>query len=146
MGREMEPHILIERSIAKKYRKSLWNPFIAAVRQYELIKEGDKIAVCISGGKDSMLMAKLMQMLQRISDTPFDLVYLVMDPGYNESNRRMIERNAALLHIQTFSLLQTALIKPLAISAQECAEVIFTARQKSYAATKSRLDIISAML
>ncbi len=99
MGREMEPHILIERSIAKKYRKSLWNPFIAAVRQYELIKEGDKIAVCISGGKDSMLMAKLMQMLQRISDTPFDLVYLVMDPGYNESNRRMIERNAALLHI-----------------------------------------------
>ena len=85
MGREMEPHILIERSIAKKYRKSLWNPFIAAVRQYELIKEGDKIAVCISGGKDSMLMAKLMQMLQRISDTPFDLVYLVMDPGYNES-------------------------------------------------------------
>ena len=99
MGREMEPHILIERSIAKKYRKSLWNPFIAAVRQYELIKEGDKIAVCISGGKDSMLMAKLMQMLQRISDTPFDLVYLVMDPGYNESNRKMIERNAALLHI-----------------------------------------------
>ena len=99
MKRELEPYQLIERSINKKYRKSIWNPFIAAVQRYELIHAGDKIAVCISGGKDSMLLAKLMQMLQRISDVPFDLEFLVMDPGYNEANRRMIENNAELLHI-----------------------------------------------
>lgn len=99
MKRELEPYQLIERSINKKYRKSIWNPFIAAIQKYELISEGDKIAVCISGGKDSMLLAKLMQMLQRISEVPFDLEFLVMDPGYNEANRRMIESNAELLHI-----------------------------------------------
>lgn len=99
MKRELAPYQLIERSITKKYRKVLWNPFITAVKEYELINEGDKIAVCISGGKDSMLMAKLMQMLQRISDVQFDLVFLVMDPGYNELNRKKIESNAELLHI-----------------------------------------------
>ena len=99
MREGLEPYQLIERSITKKYRKEIWNPFIAAIRRYELIQSGDKIAVCISGGKDSMLMAKLMQMLQRISDVPFELVYLVMDPGYNEINRQKIENNAALLHI-----------------------------------------------
>ena len=85
MKREMEPCQLIERSIIKKYRKELWTPFIVAVKRYELVQEGDRIAVCISGGKDSMLMAKLMQELQRHSDVPFELVFLVMDPGYNES-------------------------------------------------------------
>ena len=99
MKRELEPYQLIESSINKKYRKSIWNPFIAAIQKYELISEGDKIAVCISGGKDSMLLAKLMQMLQRISEVPFNLEFLVMDPGYNEANRRMIESNAELLHI-----------------------------------------------
>ena len=99
MREGLEAYQLIERSITKKYRKEIWNPFIAAIRRYELIQSGDKIAVCISGGKDSMLMAKLMQMLQRISDVPFELVYLVMDPGYNEINRQKIENNAALLHI-----------------------------------------------
>lgn len=99
MSRELEPYQLIERSIIKKFRKTLWNPFISAVKQYELIRPGDRIAVCISGGKDSMLMAKLLQMLQRFSEVPFSLVYLVMDPGYNELNRRKIESNAALLHI-----------------------------------------------
>lgn len=99
MNREMQPYQLIERSIVKKYRKKLWNPFIGAVKRYELIKPDDKIAVCISGGKDSMLMAKLMQMLQRFSEVPFDLVFLVMDPGYNELNRQKIENNAALLRI-----------------------------------------------
>lgn len=92
MKREMEPYQLIERSIIKKYRKELWTPFIVAVKRYELIKAGDKIAVCISGGKDSMLMAKLMQELQRHSDVPFELVFLVMDPGYNEINRQKIDR------------------------------------------------------
>lgn len=99
MSRELEPYQLIERSIITKYRKALWNPFIAAVKRYELVDAGDKIAVCISGGKDSMLMAKLMQQLQRHSDVPFDLEFLVMDPGYNEINRRKIESNAELLHI-----------------------------------------------
>ena len=99
MERALEPYQLIERSILKKYRKELWKPFIYAVKRYELIRAGDRIAVCISGGKDSMLLAKLMQELNRHSDVPFSLVYLVMDPGYNERNRRKIESNAALLHI-----------------------------------------------
>ena len=86
-------------SILKKYRKEIWKPFTYAIRRYQLIQPGDKIAVCISGGKDSMLMAKLLQELQKYSEVPFELVYLVMDPGYNELNRKKIESNAALLHI-----------------------------------------------
>ena len=70
MKRELTFAQQVERSITKKYRKEIWNPFVAAVKRYELIKEGDKIAVCISGGKDSMLLAKLMQMLQRYSEVP----------------------------------------------------------------------------
>lgn len=96
---EMEPYQKVERSIITKYRHGIWNPFIEAVKRYELIQEGDKIAVCISGGKDSMLMAKLIQILLRISETPFEAVFLVMDPGYNELNRKKIESNAELLHI-----------------------------------------------
>ncbi len=99
MKRELETYQLIERSITKKFRKQLWSRFTQAVRRYELVQEGDKIAVCISGGKDSMLMAKLMQMLQRYSETKFELVFLVMDPGYNEINRQKIESNAQLLHV-----------------------------------------------
>ena len=97
--RALEPYQKIERSLQTKFRKTIWNPFIEAVKRYELIAAGDRIAVCISGGKDSMLMAKLMQMLARHSDVPFEPVFLVMDPGYNEINRRKIESNAALLHI-----------------------------------------------
>lgn len=99
MNKDAEFYQLVEHSITKKYRRDLWNPFIKAVKRYALINEGDKIAVCISGGKDSMLMAKLMQMLKRFSDFPFELVFLVMDPGYNEINRAKIESNAALLNI-----------------------------------------------
>ena len=99
MARELEPYQLIERSIVKKYKKELWNPFIRAIKQYELIQAGDRIAVCISGGKDSMLMAKLMQQLQQHSDVPFELEFLVMDPGYNPANRKRIEENAELLHV-----------------------------------------------
>ncbi|MBQ1434304.1 MAG: tRNA 2-thiocytidine biosynthesis protein TtcA [Clostridia bacterium] len=99
MGREMEKYQLVERSISKKFRKELWNPFIAAVKRYELISEGDRIAVCISGGKDSMVMAKLMQLLQRFSEFPFELEFLVMDPGYNRENREKIEYNARLLNV-----------------------------------------------
>ena len=78
MKKTLEPYQLIERSIIKKYRKELWAPFIVAVKRYELVQAGDRIAVCISGGKDSMLMAKLMQELQRHSDVPFELVFLVI--------------------------------------------------------------------
>ena len=99
MKKELEPYQMVERSIQKKFRKALWNPFVAAVKQYRLIQPGDKIAACISGGKDSMLMAKLLQQLQRFSDVPFELCCLVMDPGYNEINRRKIEENAKLLNI-----------------------------------------------
>lgn len=99
MAKILEPYLKAERSIIKKYRKTIWGPFVGAVKRYNLIEENDKIAVCISGGKDSMLLAKLMQQLQRHSEVPFDLVFLVMDPGYNEANRKKIEANAELLHI-----------------------------------------------
>lgn len=99
MSRELEMWQRAEQSIQKKYRKTIWAPFITAVKQYELIQAGDRIAVCISGGKDSMLLAKLMQMLQRHSEVPFELTFLVMDPGYNERNRQKIEANAALLQV-----------------------------------------------
>ena len=99
MGRELEKHELVERSIIKTYRKRIWNPFLIALKNYKLVNAGDKIAVCISGGKDSMLMAKLLQELHKYSEVPFELVYLVMDPGYNAENRKKIEDNARLLNI-----------------------------------------------
>ena len=99
MREPLKKYQLVERSIQKTYHKQLWTPFVRTVKRYQLIREGDRIAVCISGGKDSMLLAKLMQLLQRHSDFPFELVFLVMDPGYNEQNRQKIESNAALLNI-----------------------------------------------
>ena len=99
MSRELTPQETAERSLIKTYRKSIWNPFIAAVKRYELVEPGDKIAVCISGGKDSVLLAKLMQELQRHTSQPFELVFMVMDPGYRPENRKLIEDNAALLGI-----------------------------------------------
>lgn len=99
MGRELKKYELVERSIIKTYRKRIWNPFLIALKNYKLVNAGDKIAVCISGGKDSMLMAKLLQELHRYSEVPFELVYLVMDPGYNEANRKKIEDNAELLNV-----------------------------------------------
>ncbi|MBS5935003.1 MAG: tRNA 2-thiocytidine biosynthesis protein TtcA [Clostridiales bacterium] len=99
MSRELTTCQLIERSINKKFRKEIWTPFVQAIKKYELIQPGDHIAVCISGGKDSMLLAKLMQILQRITEVPFEVTYLVMDPGYNPINRQKIESNAKLLEI-----------------------------------------------
>ncbi len=99
MKRELKPFQTIEQSITKKYRKQLWNPFITAVKKYELIQKDDNIAVCISGGKDSMLMAKLLQLLQRYSEVHFGLVFLAMDPGYSPKNRLKIEENAKILNI-----------------------------------------------
>ena len=97
--RELTAAQIIERSITKTYRNVIWDPFIRAMKQYELLEKGDRVAVCISGGKDSMLLAKLMQMLERYSDFPFELVFLVMDPGYSEMNSAKIEENARTLDI-----------------------------------------------
>lgn len=88
-----------ERSIVKKFRKEIWRKFTKAVNEYELIQDGDRIAVCISGGKDSMLMAKLFQELERHGKKNFEVVYLVMNPGYNELNYQTILNNAKLLEV-----------------------------------------------
>ena len=99
MSRTLTPVQKIEQSILTTYRDQLWGPFCKAIRRYELIQPNDKIAVCISGGKDSMLMAKMMQLLHRHTEYPFEAVYLIMDPGYNEVNRRKVESNARFLEI-----------------------------------------------
>lgn len=95
----MEKYQLVERSIIKKYRKEIWRKFLTGVNDYQLIQEGDKIAVCISGGKDSMLLAKCMQELQRHGNMHFDLEFVVMNPGYNEINLQRIVNNAKILDI-----------------------------------------------
>lgn len=89
----------IERSIIKRFRKEIWRPFVKALNEYDMIKEGDNIAVCISGGKDSMLLAKCMQEILRHGKMNFGLQFLVMDPGYQPKNRALIEENAKILGI-----------------------------------------------
>ncbi len=89
----------VERSIVKKFRKDIWCKFTKAINEYELIKDGDVIAVCISGGKDSMLMAKLFQELERHGKKNFEVKYLVMNPGYNAENYQIIKDNARLLNV-----------------------------------------------
>ena len=95
----MEKYQEIERSIIKTYRKEIWSKFVKAVMDYELIKTGDKVMVCISGGKDSFLLAKCIQELVRHGKYPFEAKYVVMNPGYSESNRQMIEDTANELNI-----------------------------------------------
>lgn len=99
MPRQFTPCQQVEQTIVRRYHEELWSPFCKAIKRYQLIRPGDKIAVCISGGKDSMLMAKMMQMLHRHSEIPFEVKYLVMDPGYNPENRRKVEENARFLEI-----------------------------------------------
>ena len=89
----------VELSIRKKFKKKIWSKFTKAVREYELVKEGDRIAVCISGGKDSMLMAKLFQELKRHNKFNFEVKFLVMDPGYSPENRKVIEENVRKMKI-----------------------------------------------
>ncbi len=95
----MEKYQEIERSIIKKYRKEIWRPFVKAVNEYELIQENDNIMVCISGGKDSFLLAKCIQELQRHGKIKFNAHYVVMDPGYNDYNRDFILDNAKILNV-----------------------------------------------
>lgn len=89
----------VEKSIRKKFHKTLWSKFAKAINTYQLVKPGDKIAVCISGGKDSMLMAKLFQELKMHNKFPFELIFLVMDPGYSHENRNIIQKNAESMSI-----------------------------------------------
>ena len=89
----------VERSVMKKFKKTIWSRFILALKSYKLVNDGDKIAVCISGGKDSMLLAVLMKMLKKYSETNFEVFYLSMDPGYNKANRKRLEENAKILDI-----------------------------------------------
>lgn len=89
----------IERSIIKKYRRAIWRPFTKALNEYQLIQEGDRVAVCISGGKDSMLLAKLIQELKKHGEINFDATFLIMNPGYNKDNWKIIQDNAKLLGI-----------------------------------------------
>ena len=95
----MEKYKEIEKSIIKKYRKEIWSKFIKAIKEFELIKENDKIMICISGGKDSFILAKCIQELQRHGKYHFDTEFVVMDPGYNELNKNKIIENAELLNI-----------------------------------------------
>jgi len=96
----MERYKEIERSIIKKFRKDIWSKFVKAVKEYELISENDKVMVCISGGKDSFLLAKCIEELQRHGDVFFDTYYVVMDPGYSEKTKELIQKNADILNLQ----------------------------------------------
>ena len=95
----MERYQEIERSIIKKYRKDIWSPFVKAVMDYHLIEENDKIMVCISGGKDSFLLAKCMEEIQKHGKFPFEVFYVCMNPGYNEVNKNLILENAKTMNI-----------------------------------------------
>ena len=95
----MEKYKEIERSIIKKYRKEIWSRFVKAVKEYELIKDGDKVMVCISGGKDSFLLAKCIEELKKHGETKFDAEYVCMNPGYSPKNLDMIKENAKILNV-----------------------------------------------
>ena len=95
----MEKYQVIENSLITKYRKDIWAKFVKGVKEFEMIQENDKIAVCMSGGKDSYILAKCMQEIQKHGKVKFELVFLVMDPGYTKENRRKIEENAKTLAI-----------------------------------------------
>ena len=142
MARELEPYQNIERSIIKKFRKEIWRPFIEAVQRYELVNEGDKIAVCISGGKDSMLMAKLMQELQRHSKVKFELVTTRSTDRKSRATQSFYTSQSRFLRRMSLRLPIRAK-KIRAIYVHACVGAIYTARHRSLAATKLPWDIIS---
>lgn len=127
----------IEQSIIKKYRKPIWRKFVKAIQTYDLIQPGDNIAVCISGGKDSMLMAKLLQEIKRHGQFDFGLVFLSMDPGYNEKNRKKLKRTQKLWEYlfsflnQIFSRLSQISKNHHVIYVQECDVVFYMRKLKS---------------
>ena len=127
MAREWTEIEQMERGLLTQFRETLWQPFCRAVKRYQLIQAGDKIAVCVSGGKDSMLLAKLTQLLQRHSEAPFEAVYLIMDPGYNAENRRRVEENAQRLGIP-YTLFESDIFQ--AVSGQEKNPCFLCARMR----------------
>ena len=127
MAREFSDIQRLERGILTEYREALWQPFCRSVKRYRLIQEGDRIAVCISGGKDSMLLAKLIQLLHRHSEVPFEAVYLIMDPGYNPENRARVEANAKRLEIP-YTLFESDIFE--AVSTQDKNPCFLCARMR----------------
>ena len=96
----MERYREIEKSIIKKYRKEIWSKFVKAIKEFELIQENDKIAVCISGGKDSFLLAKCLEELKRHGQFKFDLEFIVMDPGYTKETLEQVIETAKILNLK----------------------------------------------
>ena len=143
-------YIDIEQDLRKRYRKNLWCRFTKAIREYDLVQEGDRIAVCISGGKDSMLMAKLFQELKRHNKFEFDVKFLVMDPGYKTENRQLIEHNAKRLNIP-LNIFESDIfdsvyhIENSPCYLPECGVDISTAWQRSLAAIRSHWDTTMMM-
>ena len=137
----------IEKSIIKRFRKEIWRPFVKALNEYEMIQEGDQIAVCISGGKDSMLLAKCMQEILRHGKMEFGLKFLVMDPGYREENRKLIHENARILgipiHVFETEIFDT--VTPPATSAPGCGGETCTPTPGSWAAIRSPWATILTM-
>ena len=117
----------VSKELTGRYRKRIWRPFMSAIKEYALVAEGDRIAVCISGGKDSMLLAKCMQELKRHSPLHFDLVFLCMDPGYAPENRRRIEENCRLLGIPV-EFFETDIFA--AIEAMDCSPCYMCAKMR----------------
>ena len=140
-----------KRACARNFHKNIFSKFAKAINQYELVKEGDRIAVCISGGKDSILMAKLFQELKKHNKFPFEVKFLVMDPGCSPENRQVIEENARKLKIpiqifeSAFSMRYTPSRNPRAISVPACAAAISIPSRSSWAAIRSRLATIMTM-
>ncbi len=99
MKRQLKKYEEVERSLITSYRKKIWNKFLEAINEYEMIKSGDKIAVCISGGKDSMILAKCFQELKAHGNMDFEVVFLSMDPGYEEEHAKRVQENAQTLNI-----------------------------------------------
>ena len=137
---------------ARNFTRTFFSKFAKAINQYELVKEGDRIAVCISGGKDSILMAKLFQELKKHNKFPFEVKFLVMDPGYSPENRQVIEENARKLKNSdsdfsspAFSMRYTPSRNPRAISVPACAAAISIPSRSSWAAIRSRLATIMTM-
>ena len=127
MGREMTEVQRMEQALLTEYRKAIWRPFMRAIREYALIEPGDRIAVCVSGGKDSMLLAVLMRMLSAHSETPFEAVNLIMDPGYAPENRLRIIQNAERLGLE-YTLFESDVFE--AAAAQDARPCFMCARMR----------------
>ena len=127
MGRDLTFAQRAAQDILTARRKALWRPFMRAIREYELIQQGDRIAVCISGGKDSMLLALMFRQLERHSEVPFEVVYLIMDPGYSPENRRLIEANARGLELP-YTLVESDVFE--AVAGEEKSPCFLCARMR----------------